>query len=292
MMEEGHDNNNDHDEGDYSEDLEILALARVGTELSRQQLLKLYSSKCSDDDGAARAPLRDALLSTSPRTNVPMMLPEIREDLVEGSLGPHLGKFVDSEPGEPYATLWKKARGDVQYDGWCNTDVGHLVGRNAKGDEQCIAACMLSLLLWSDEQNIGLEQIVRELARFAMTGTSPNGKYALVPGDTCASPMRFPSTGIGGCGEFVLVDPKERDEPIGFLQVRDDAKVVREELVALFEADESPSQTDIARIMMGNAGMIHGLCFAESQLRSDGSANPYWWGPRRLEQIGIGIISF
>lgn len=273
--------------------MQLIQLAKHGTELSREQLLQLYNH-----EGIARGPLRDALLSTPCRTtitstNVPMMLPEMREDLAEGSLGPHLGKFVHKEPDERYAALWKKARGDVQYDGWCNTDVGHLVGRNAKGDEQCIAACMLSLLLWSDEKNIGLEQIARELARFAMTGTSPNGKYALIPGDTFASPMSFPSTGIGGCSEFILVDLEEQDEQIGLLQVRDDAEEVRKELIALFEADESlpPSHTDIARIMMGNAGMIHGLCFAESEFRKDGSQNPYWWGPRRLEQIGIGSSS-
>jgi len=271
-----------HIEYENVQAMQLIHLAQHGTELSREQLLQLYTP-----DGIATDPLRDALLSTPLRINVPMMIPEIREDLSEGSLGPHLGKFVHKDPGEPYATLWKKARGDVQYDGMCNTDVGNLIGQNAEGNEQCIAACVLSLLLWSDEQNIGLGQIAHELAKFAMNGTSPNGRYALIPGDTYASPMQFPATGIGGRGEFILVD-NEQDEQVGLLQVRDDANNIRRELVSLFEADESPDESEITRIMLGNVGMIHGLCFAESEFRKDGSKNLYYWGPRRLEQIGIG----
>ena len=285
---------------------EIVELARMGYELSRQQLLQLY-----DGDGDARPPLRDALLPAP--GNTPMMLPQLRSDLLKGSLGPKLGSFLpvrgkggggggssskgeereaeeaeeeEDGPSEPYASLWKRARGDVPYCGIFSKDAGNFVGSTDTGQQQCIASCVLSLLLWADKKQIDLCDIVCALGRFAMSGTSPNGKYALVPGGAYGSAMTFPCTGIGGYGEFLLVECATQ-AAVGALQVCCEPEDVRRELAELYEEREKPDTNALLRVMMGNAALIYALCFGESEMRSDGSRNLYWWGPRRLEQIGI-----
>jgi len=260
----------------------IIALAQDGDrELSRADLLTLYDA----ETGIACDALKNALRRCKQRE--PMMLPSLCEDLCSGHLGPHLGQFAP-KPCERYILLCKKARGDVPYCGMfpSGCDNGYLVGRTRENKSQCVAACILSMLLWMDHCNVDPARVVINLAKL-VTGTigleeGSSAVHSAEPGMTCASPMFFPFTGLGGCGEFMVL----RDgEEFGRLQVKQDASLVRQDVAEELLQGEDANR--LAQAMCGNVAMIHCLAFGESELRNDGTPNPYYCGPRRLKELQV-----
>ena len=214
----------------------------------------------------------------------PMMLPSVCEDLCSGHLGPHLGRFAP-DPCERYILLCEKAGGYKPYCGMSPSgqDNGHLVGRTRENKSQCVAACILSMLLWMEHCKVDPARIVINLAKMVTGTTSSSAVVDLVvePGVTFASPMLFPFTGLGGRGEFMVL----RDgEEFGRLQVKHDADKVRQDVAKELLLRGEEDATSLARAMCGNAAMIHCLAFGESDAK-DGTPNPYYWGPRRLKEL-------
>ncbi|MBU62494.1 MAG: hypothetical protein CMI26_08325 [Opitutae bacterium] len=263
----------------------IIALAQDGDrELSSADLLlTLYDA----ETGVACDALKTALRRCKQRE--PLMLPSLCEDLCSGHLGPHLGQFAPN-PCERYILLCEKAGGEVPYCGMfpSGCDNGHLVGRTRENERQCVAACILSMLLWMDHCKVDPARIVVSMAKL-VTGTidleegSSAAVHSVEPGATCASPMRFPFTGLGGCGEFMLF--RDGGEEFGRLQVKHKAGLVRRDVAKELLLRGGDDATSLAEVMSGNAAMIHCLAFGESELRNDGMPNPYYWGPHRLKGL-------
>ena len=246
-----------------SQAIEYIKKAQNGQDMSRFELEKIYQDEES---------LEYLINCLEDSVFQPFMFKKFSENIKKGNLGA-LGSFYPVD--ETYKQNNQKATGEIPYDGMFNTDCGNIVGKNKNYEIQDIASVIIGFVLFMGAKKTTNDMLLKNFKEFIL---NPPDNYKITNSGNCCSPFRFPGTGIGGKGELLIY----RDNSIvGKLQIDKFSDNLLDKLNNITVEEE------IAKLLLGNLGMVWALGFPESFKLNNNENNLYYWGPSKLIEYGI-----